>query len=113
MNKEQFVGKIKSLETISTIKVGDIICTNYGTGPYEVIDVKGPFTTPSFLDQLNLREKAPMSPPHFSYTCKRVGSKKREKYYLNGYDGGTHKNVWCDDRIITQAEELLPMLTLL
>ena len=101
------------MNTISTIKIGDIIRTSYGTGPYEVIDVKGPFTTPNFLDSLNLREKAPMSPPHFSYTCKRVGSKKRGEYYLNSYDGVTHKNVWRDDRIITQTEELLLMLTLL
>ena len=34
-------------------------------------------------------------------------------YYLNGYDGVTHKNVWRDDRIITQEEDQLPLLIIL
>jgi len=102
------------MNAVSTIKVGDIIRTNYNTGPYQVVDVKGPFTEPSYQDALNMGEDAPKSPPHFSYTCIKPGTKKRgEFFYLNGYDGVTHKNVWREDRIITQEEDQLPLLTIL
>ena len=101
------------MSEISTIKVGDIIRTNYGTGPYEVTDVKGPFTEPSFVDSLNMGKDAPKSPPYFCYTCRLAGSKKRGDYYLNGYNGVTHKNVWRNDRIITQEEDQLPLLIIL
>lgn len=101
------------MSEISTIKVGDIIRTSYGTGPYQVVDVKGPFTEPSYLDILNKGNDAPKSPPNFSYTCIKVGSKKREKFYLNGYDGRTHQNVWREDKIITQEEEQFPLLIML
>lgn len=101
------------MSTISTIKVGDIIRTNYNTGPYRVVSVRGPFTEPSYIDSLNMGEDAPLSPPYFCYTCRLVGSKKRDDYYLNGYDGVTHKNVWRDDRIITQEEDQLPLLIIL
>lgn len=96
------------MNTISTIKVGDIIRTNYNTGPYRVVSVCGPFTEPSFVDSLNMGKDAPKSPPHFSYVCEQLDSKRRNPFYLNGYDGVTHKNVWRNsDRIITLDEDSL------
>ena len=103
------------MSEISTIKVGDIVRTNYNTGPYRVVGVNGPFTDPSYVDSLNMGKDAPESPPHFSYVCVGLDSKKRQLFYLNGYDGITHRNVWRSaDRIITFEEEsLLTLMALI
>lgn len=94
---------------VNTIQIGDIVRTSYGTGPYEICSVSGPFTSPSYLQSLNLGEKAPASPPHFSYTCRLAHDTKKRKadYYLNGYDGVTHCSVFNNDRLFVEREEIL------
>ena len=102
------------MSAVSTIKVGDIIRTNYGTGPYEVVQVTGPYYSPSYVDELKYGwENAPRSLPHFSYQCRRAYTKEKPVYLLNGYDGVTHHSVWNSDRIITQEEDQLPLLIIL
>jgi hypothetical protein len=83
--------------------IGDIIITSYGTGPYEVIKVSGPCDCPKYIDLLDedYEHPAPRSKPHYHFTLKTPGEKKKSNFYLNGYalQGGNIKSVWSDDVI--------------
>ncbi|MES2586962.1 MAG: hypothetical protein V4536_08595 [Pseudomonadota bacterium] len=87
------------------LSVGDIVRTNYGTGPYIIEHVSELCTCPSYMDTLNgdvLKE----SDHHYHLRCTGVRG-GNGFFYLNGYtDEGS--NVWTDDRIefVGQAKNI-------
>lgn len=91
------------------MKIGDIVSTNYGTGPYKIIMIDGPSTEPSYSDEIN-RKRPRKSEPHYNLTVQDVdarGNVVRKAYsYLNGYrmDG---TNVWDSDRLIFHSTNKL------
>lgn len=97
------------------IQVGDIVKTNYGTGPYYIAEIFGPSTEPHFLGHINGIDIE--SDPHFGFRCGWAGSradghKYEENYWLNGYrmDG---TNVWSDDRLTVIGQQAGVQLDLL
>lgn len=75
--------------------VGDIVRTNYGTGPYEVIDVDGPCTCPEYIREIEGDETP--SPEHYHITCRGLTERYHGgKFWLNGYvlRGSRILNVW-------------------
>lgn len=86
--------------TNPVIVIGNIVSTNYDTGPYVITRITGPHTHPSFLDKISGND-AP-SEPHYHMTCEMVDQPNRGEYYLNGYrlDG---TSVWGSDRLILQG----------
>ena len=87
---------------------GMVVRTSYNTGPYVVTDFTEGCTCPTFLDSLELGDKAPPSKPHYHIVCR--GNGERGNSYLNGYDENLN-SVWNKDRLIVCAEETL-LLTL-
>lgn len=86
---------------MQSIKVGDIVSTSYGTGPFYIAEIFGPSTRPHFLAQINGIDCD--SDPHFYFRCGWAGPmvgdhRYEEDYYLNGYrlDG---TSVWNDDTL--------------
>ena len=79
-----------------------IVRTSYGTGPYVITKVSGPYTDPSFVASLN-GDNTP-SKPHYCFVCKDVGNPRSHESYLNGYDENCN-NVWRSDRLIVCSEE--------
>lgn len=49
---------------MARIEVGQILKTNYDTGPYRVISIKRGCTCPHILDTINLFDDAPLLPAH-------------------------------------------------
>lgn len=94
---------------MSRYRVGMRIRTNYGTGPYVVTKITEGCNCPNFLDNLNLGEKAPKSPPHAHLVCKRADVNDKSLYYLNGYDENLH-SVWSNDYLIDLDEVLIVVL---
>lgn len=80
------------------ISIGTIVKTNYGTGPYVIEKVYGPFTGPRPLDLLTNNPRPSL--PYYSFTCRK--NKERDPYYLNGYNlkNGRILSVWCKDEIV-------------
>lgn len=76
--------------------VGEIVRTNYATGPYRIIRVSESCCCPRAIDSTNMRNP-PTSKPHFHLTCELLN--KKGHYYLNGYLP-TGENVWGNDRLI-------------
>jgi hypothetical protein len=83
------------------IQTGDIVVTNYDTGPYVIVEILGPFTEPHYLDQINGVDRD--SEPHYSLRCGWAGPRAeghcyKDDYWLNGFrlDG---TSVWDDDRL--------------
>lgn len=97
------------------IKVGDIVQTNDGTGPYYIAEIHGPSTRPHFLGEINGIDTP--SEPHFYFRCGWAGAIAEghiyeENYFLNGYrlDG---TNVWSDDRLTVIGQQAGVQLDLL
>lgn len=90
---------------MSRLYVGQLVRTNYNTGPYRITKITGPCDDPSFVDSLNLRDKAPKSKPHYCITCRTLNPRDHSDYYLNGYDDSTLRNVWRDDCLIDLTDE--------
>jgi len=83
------------------INVGDIVKTSYDTGPYRVLSVSGPWTHPSFHDEVirGLYDKAPPSKPHYSMVVVpvdiTVGQERQTDHcYLNGYEPTDAPDIW-------------------
>jgi hypothetical protein len=90
------------------LQIGDIVKTSYNTGPYRILHISGPHTNPSYVDSLNLRDKAPPSKPHYNMVVVPehivIGKERPNDYcYLNGYeptaDSATWRSVWSDDEL--------------
>ncbi len=67
---------------------GDIIKTNYETGPYRVVDVMRGCTCPNYVEELNAgRNKLPPAPEHIHVTCVKPDEEDRAKnhYWINRY----------------------------
>ena len=77
------------------LEVGDIVKTNYGTGPYDISHILRDCTCPKYLDSIEM-ENPPASKPHIHLTC-RDPENPRRLYWLNGYDERTLKSVWSPD----------------
>ena len=89
------------------VGVGQVLSTNYGSGPYRVTAVRGPCTCPEYYDRINrtLDHPAPASIPHYHLVCKNLDGRDRRKKWLNGYAlaiDGEHRNVWSDDQLILE-----------
>lgn len=94
------------------IRVGQVVRTSYGTGPYIIRNISGERTDPSFIDSLNLQEKAPRSLPHRNFEVSPLSDPKNKGYFLNGYDENL-RSVWTDDYlVICEVETLLLSLCL-
>lgn len=92
--------------------VGQVVRTSYGTGPYIIRNISGERTDPSFIDSLNLQEKAPRSLPHRNFEVSPLSDPKKKGYFLNGYDENL-RSVWTDDYlVICEVETLLLSLCL-
>lgn len=76
------------------LQVGDVVVTNYGTGPFLVTEIHGPCACPEYLRHIN-GDDTP-SEPHFHLVCSRDNGTGTA--WLNGYrlDGSC---VWSDDRL--------------
>lgn len=85
---------------------GMLIHTNYCGETYVVESVSEGCSCPSFVDSLNLGERAPQSKEHCHLVCRTLTNKKDNRW-LNGYDENG-VNVWIPgDRIIVNSEETL------
>lgn len=82
------------------LRIGEIVRTNYGTGPYRITEIDGPCVCPEYVGLIN--GDASPSEPHYHLTCAWAGPIVRgivpKESYLSGYrPDGT--NVWCDDKL--------------
>lgn len=98
-----------------TICVGDIVLTNYDTGPYVIVEIFGPRTAPHYLDQINGVDSD--SEPHYSFRCGWAGPRAEgqhysDDYWLNGYrlDGSS---IWDGDRLTVTGHKTGVQLDLL
>lgn len=81
---------------MTILRRGNIIRTNYNTGPYVITRVTGPCRCPEHVRSLE-GDRTP-SEPHFHITCKVPDAPDRGDYWLSGYrTDGT--SVWSDDRL--------------
>ena len=86
------------------LAVGDIIKTNYNTGPYRVIDIQRGCMCQSYLDDLNSGgRELPPAPEHLHLTLVKPdeGERKNNHYWLNRYleEKGRIRSVDTDDEI--------------
>lgn len=81
------------------LKKGDIVKTNYNTGPFKIIEIRGPFTNPNFVDQINGRNIPSL--PYYSFVCCNADNPRDNGYYLNGFHNvnGRILSVWNDDEV--------------
>jgi hypothetical protein len=96
------------------IKVGDVVRTSYGTGPYRVAEIATGCICPEYVTSLDYPiGKAPPSPEHFHLVVVRanapIGAERREKNccYLGGYaetPDGRYRSVWNDDELFLELE---------
>lgn len=85
------------------LEVGDIIGTNYDTGPYQIIDIERGCTCQEYVRSLDGDETP--STPHMHLTVKGLIDHHAGKtYWLNGYDENTLQNVWRPSDRIFSAE---------
>lgn len=78
--------------SLPIVSVGSWVRTNYGTGPYQILDMEGPCRCPEYLGSLQGDETP--SEEHYHMTC----SGEAGIYWLNGYRlNGI--SVWGDDRL--------------
>lgn len=85
------------------LKEGMNVRTTYGTGPYRIVHIMTS-TEPDFIESINSKNPKP-SPEHYCLTVRRLDSKDKSDYYLNGYDENLN-NVWRHNcRLIIESEE--------
>jgi hypothetical protein len=104
------------------LSIGDVVQTNYGTGPYRVIDIERDCTCPSYLDALDVGgDEAPRSAPHMHITCVESSTPVRKRYgerelrWLSRFvetGDGRIVNVWNDDELFfVTSHDAATMLT--
>jgi len=76
--------------------VGEIVRTNYETGPYRITRISEPCCCPRYSDAINMRNP-PASKAHFHLTCELLN--KKGHFHLHGFLP-TGENVWDNDRLI-------------
>jgi hypothetical protein len=86
------------------LAVGDVIKTNYETGPYRVVDIQRGCTCPSYVEHLNSGFKElPPAPEHMHLTLVKSEEEDRTKnhYWLNRYleEKGRIRSVDTPDEI--------------
>lgn len=107
-------GQLSLLDYLDTpgIKVGDIVRTSYGTGPYRILEIVADCTCPNYMDSIDhyISGKTQPSPEHFHLTLVHIRAPKPSKdnlYYLNGYaemPDGRFRSVWSDDELFVEQE---------
>lgn len=81
---------------MTILRLGNIVRTNYNTGPYVITCVTGPCQCPEYVRSLDGDETP--SEEHFHITCQIPDQPERGNYWLNGHrDDGT--SVWGDDKL--------------
>jgi hypothetical protein len=92
------------------LRIGDVVRTSYGTGPYLITEIEGPCTCAAYLRHLDGDESP--SEPHYHLTCEMVDEPRKGSYWLNGYrlDG---TSVWSGDRVekVGAASKQLELFT--
>ena len=87
------------------LRIGEVVITNYGTGPYRIVEISEPCNCPRYEDEISM-PNAPASESHYHLTCRPIkeGSNNRGPCYLNGFrQDGT--NVWSDDILVFEGAE--------
>ncbi len=101
------------------IEVGQILKTNYVTGPYRVVSIERGCTCPHVLDSINHFDEAPPLPPHahlyLRYTDEAPEHNRGAVAYINYVDEATLKTYgeggsFTGDRIIL-CENTQPIQT--
>lgn len=88
--------------TEEPLEVGDIVKTNYDTGPYRIEDIHRGCTCPNYVGQLNSRRKLPPAPEHIHLTLTKPDERRGGHYFLNRYleEKGRIRSVDTADEII-------------
>lgn len=82
------------------IEKGQIIKTNYDTGPYEVINVTRGCVCPNYHDVIEMLDP-PASLPHIHLVVRGLeGHNRGHIGWLSGFDEETLKSVWSSDELI-------------
>lgn len=82
------------------LRIGEIVRTSYGSGPYRITMIDGPCTCPEYIKHLDGDETP--SEPHYHLTC--AGIEHNGSFYLNGFrPDGT--SVWNKDSLIFDGPE--------
>lgn len=79
------------------LEVGQIIKTNYNTGPYRIKSIHRECTCPECIRSINGDDSPSLKHIHLIVKDLNGG---RGDYYLNGYNEETLKSVWSDDYLI-------------
>lgn len=74
---------------------GYIVHTNYGTGPYEILEIRERCTCPTYLDKLNGRGRK-ARPPHMHFFCEDL--RNGHKTYLTHYVWTPSDRLMCLSR---------------
>ena len=77
--------------------IGEIVRTNYGTGPYRIAHISEPCCCSGYIDDSINKHGIHASKLHFHLTCEFIN--KKGICYLNGFLP-TGENIWNKDRLI-------------
>ena len=91
-------------DTFQKLAVGDIIETNYNTGPYRIVEITRGCTCASYLDTLNnMGEELPPDPEHIHLTLTNPNEpdNKNNRYWINRYleENGRFVSADNDDEV--------------
>ncbi|MFA5376717.1 MAG: hypothetical protein WC455_13295 [Dehalococcoidia bacterium] len=93
---------------VNRLEVGMVVKTNYGTGPYQIVDIIRKCDCPHPVEEINNPSGARRSKRHIHLTCRHTNNpNKRDYSYLNGFDEKTLKSVWNKDRLII-CDDIMP-----
>lgn len=95
------------------LEIGDIVKTNYNTGPYAIAEIIRGCTCPKYLDEINFDDPPP-SAPHihlvvFPVVRGIVDRHKSRHCYLSGYNEKTLKSVWDNDDKLILCKQIQPV----
>lgn len=93
---------------MNIVKIGAVVKTNYGTGPYKITKMHGPCTCPTYVDSINM-ENPPPTREHYHLTCRIVGEEKRGDDYYLGYLDLNGRSV-VEDKSLAMSGDFLIFL---
>ena len=85
------------------LEIGMLIKTSYSTGPYRIIGIKRGCTCSSYLDSINMKEP-PLRSEHIHLSLCNP-EKKRDRYWLSGYDEESLASVDSEDYLILLPQD--------
>lgn len=103
--KKCLAAKARLSEIGKRLKVGDVVATSYGTGPYRITAITRDCRCVTAQDEYDGITELP---PHIHLTCREVTARphtqKGHYFYLGFYDETTLQSVRSDDRL----QQILP-----